>query len=209
VAPSTAERAWKRRDELVQMGKISRKSGSGQPKVFAFRTPIQKRKSIDICENLPRGEHLPHAAKKLGCGERTLQRHLSAAKVKWRVSPSVDAKGNTPEVEKMRLEFGEGALTRGKRKLKKKLSNATYLDHKQVHAFGINRSHNLQARRRGSKKKLRPKLKANFEPKIHGFFFANKLTTGCYLHCKEVPYIRKEGTHLEHERVNARRCVPL
>ena len=89
--------------------------------------------------------------------------------VKWRFPPEVDFRGDSDRVRKLRYEYARRSLTPGG-KLKRIIQNATFLDHKQVHAFGLNKSHQRQCRLIGSKKPVRKKAKANFNPKIHVFF---------------------------------------
>lgn len=192
--------AWERRDELETKGGIVRRSGSGRPVAKAFSTVSRKRKSIDILENLPLGEHLPHAAKKLKCSARTIQRQ-TRKDIKWRSPPEVDFRGDSKRVRVVRFEFAKRCLTPGG-KLKTIFANATFIDHKQVHAFGLNKSHQRQARRIGSKKPLRPIAKANFNPKIHVLFSCSRFENNLYIHAERVPYVRKSGFHLKHETVN-------
>ena len=84
------------------------------------------------------------------------------------------------------------------------MANCTHLDHKQVHAFGLNSSHQLQCCVKGSKKRLRPKLKQNYNPKIHCLFAANNNGTEVFIHAEEVNFVRKEGSHLAHEKVSSK-----
>lgn len=196
---STCQRSWGRRNELSEVGVIKRRKGQGRKRSAAFSTPEAKRRSIEVMEDLKMGEHLPEAAKKLQCSVRTLQRNTQG-QVTWRNPPLQDALGNTPVVHAKRLAFAKTQLT-PEMKLRSSMANATHLDHKQVHAFGLNRSHQKQCREKGSKKPLRPKLKQNFNPKVHCFFAANSVGTEVHIHAKEVHFIRKEGTHVAHEKV--------
>lgn len=192
--------AWSRREQIAKQGGILRKPGSGRPVTKAFSTKARKRKSIEILEDLKLGEHRPHGAKKLKCSVSTVYRQTHFD-IKWRKSPDVDFRGDSKRVRGVRYEFALRCLTPGG-KLKMFLYNATFIDHKQVHAFGQNRSHQLQARTRGSKKPLRPRPKANFNPKIHVLFSCNRFENNLFIHANIVPYMRQKGEHLAHESVN-------
>jgi len=199
IPQRTCCRTWARRKELEEKGVIQRRKGQGRKRSAAFATPAAKRRAIEVMEDLKVGEHLPDAAVKLKCSVSTVQRHTKGA-VTWKVSPLQDQRGHTPVVEAKRRTFASKQLT-PTQKLRKAMGNATHLDHKQVHAFGLNRSHQLQCRAKGSKKPLRPKLKQNYNPKVQCFFAANKVGTEVHIHAEEVEYKTKEGTHLSHEKV--------
>ena len=193
--------AWSRRDELAETGVVKRRKGQGRKRTAAFATPAAKRQAIELMENLPMGEHLPDAAAQLNCSISTVKRHTKGL-VTWRSPPLQDALGNTAVVHEKRLNYAKKQLTPAM-KLRREMANATHLDHKQVHAFGLNRSHQKQCRMKGSLKPMRPKLKQNFNPKVHCLFAANSVGTEVHIHAKEVDFIRKEGTHVAHEKVNA------
>lgn len=202
VEKSKAQRAWKRRDELTTVGVISRRQWSGRPVAKSFRTVGQKRKSIELLENLVMGDHQRDGAKKLKCSVSTVYRHTHKT-VFWRFPPDVDFRGDCKRVRELRYEYAFKSLT-PKGKLKKILQNATFLDHKQVHAFGLNKSHQRQCRIKGSQKPVRPVPKANFNPKIHCFFSCSKFENNLFIHAKEVNFVRKKGAHLIHEKVNGK-----
>lgn len=198
---STCRRAWMERETLKKEGGLKRKAGSGGHVVAAFRTPAAKKRSIKILETLTAGEHLPEGAKKLKCSPRTVQRHLKAGT--WKRPPSADAKGKTPEVQEKRRNFIHRALTPKTHKLRREFRDATHLDHKMCHIYGLNSTHMLQFRMPGSKVPLQPKLRAVYSPKIHCFFWASRFATGVYIHAEEVDFKFKEGSHLQHEKVNS------
>ncbi len=69
----------------------------------------------------------------------------------WLYPPRQHVRADTPVTRQKRKDFADGALTKNtdpkRRRLKKKFKNATWLDHKIVTEFGLNRSHQRQARR--------------------------------------------------------------
>ena len=90
----------------------------------------------------PQGrEHLPHAAEKLSCSVRTIQRHTKG-NVTWRKPPLHDARGDTPDVHQKRLRFADKQVN-ATGQMSRAMANCTHLDHKQVHGLGLNRSHQL------------------------------------------------------------------
>jgi len=205
VPRMTALRAWRRRDELKLSGCIRRRLRSGRPKVDAFATAADVERSIDLMEDLDMGFHLPDAAAELNCSIATVKRHTTKL-VRWRKPEDRDAKGSEPRVLRIRSAYAIPNLT-PTGQLSKKLSTATFIDHKWVHAFGINKSQDRQCRRLGSNKPLRPKLKQQYAPKVQGCFMASKFTTEVHIHAKEIDFVRKKGTHLEHEKVNGETLV--
>ena len=61
-SPSSCHRAWNRRNDLENVGVVKRRKGQGRKRVAAFATPQAKRQALAVLENLPIGQHLPHAA---------------------------------------------------------------------------------------------------------------------------------------------------
>ncbi len=91
------------------------------------------------------GEHQTDAAKQLGCSTRTLYNHTHK-EVNWRWPKRQHIQADTKRTRKSRAAFAGIALTQSGR-LKKKLRDATWLDHKIAHEFGLNRSYERQCRR--------------------------------------------------------------
>ncbi len=138
---------WNRRHELDETGALLPRwaGNSGRPKHKSFRTDADVAKSVDVCENLPIGGHKRDAAAKLGCCEKTLYTHTKKAQMTWRKPPLREA-GHTKKVSRKRKSYADACLTPGGR-LKKRIRDATWIDHKWVHIYGLNRSHQMQARR--------------------------------------------------------------
>ncbi len=143
----TVQLWWDRRHQLDVSGHcVARWEGnSGRPTHAAFATEKKIEEAIDVCVKLPPGGHTRDAAKKLMCSQKTLYTHTHE-RMNWRWPPTEQVGADTPNVRKRRLEFVDSVLTPTGR-AKKKFKTATWLDHKWGSEFGLNRSHQRQARR--------------------------------------------------------------
>lgn len=86
--------------------------------------------------------------------------------------------------------------------LKKKFENVTFLDHKKVHAYGQNWTHQRQCVSKHSKRKLRPLVVAKNNTNIHGMFIANKYGCDVFLYGKIKFRPRKKVNACEDEVIN-------
>ena len=106
-------------------------------------------------------------------------------------------------METRRVEFARALLNRRKTSLKPKYRTATWIDHKRVHSFGLNRSHTRQFRRIGSDKQVRPNPDSFSSPNIHALFAANASGTECFLHGQLVDMPRNQEQTWKDTKVNA------
>ncbi len=140
------QRWWDRR----HLPEATAEKNRGRPVHKSFATDTAIDAAVAECEDLEPGEHASEAAAKLCCTTRTLYNHTHSL-MNWLYPPRQHVRADTPVTRQKRKDFADGALTKNtdpkRRRLKKKFKNATWLDHKIVTEFGLNRSHQRQARR--------------------------------------------------------------
>ena len=136
----------------------------------SFNTSEKRDMVIDRCESLPEGYHQNDVADEFGCSRSTLYRQTSITKhpqggVMWRIAPLSNADCKRETFEK-RENYAIAVLDGRNGKCKKKFGVKAMADHSWISWIGGNRSHMGQARKRGSRKRLRPRFRTQSNSKI-------------------------------------------
>lgn len=201
VHHTTAKLWWRREEEFRSTGILPDRPRTGRPRAPSLRTDEQVEALMDEMEDAPEGTHLDYFAKKHEVSERTIQRRVQG-KGLWRIRPGIDPAFNDKTQDK-RLQYCDAVLTPTGR-LKRKFQTATWVDNKQVHVYGINKTQTKAFRRIGNpnNKPIERRQDPKVNPKIHCLFAANKEDLDVFCHADVVPYQRKEGSHIENRSVD-------
>lgn len=134
---------------------------------------------------------------------RTIRRHTSGmGKGTWRLPPKQEAKVDDFVISR-RLAFAKALLNTNETALRPKYNHMTFIDSKRVGAFGVNRTHKRQFRRRGSKKRMTPVQVRMNNPTIHMTAVANKKGTDMFFHGKWKKMPRKKVNTWDDTTVNS------
>ena len=177
-----------RRSEFKQLAKLEHKKRSGRPIHPAFRTQEHKNEVIEFSTNLLRGEHQKNV-----CDE-----------VSWVYAPkqhAMDKQG----VRNKRVDYAKWCLTREGKQI---IRDATFVDHKKVTWFGLNKRHQMQCKRRKDDyMDLDSELYMLHNPYVHVYFAANRHGVAMYRHGELRNKKRGRGKTVENHKVDGREVI--
>ena len=160
---------WDRRDEMGGPNGLKKRPCAGihGNTHESFNTAEKRENVIDRCEALEDGFHQPDVAEEYGCSTSTLYRHTSITRhpndgVNWRIALLSNSEVKE-ETYQRRESYAHAVYDHRTGRVKRRFGKIAHLDHSWISWYGGNRSHMRQARRRGSRIKLRPKFSRVFK----------------------------------------------
>ena len=175
---------WNKRTVFEETGKLDHKPRSGRPIHAAFATESKKEEVVDYCLNLPMGYHQDDVCEYFDIDSvKTLRKHTKND-INWVYAPKEHYRDND-EVKQKRIDFANWCLTPGGR-LKKIVKDATFVDHKMVHFYGLNKRHFMQAKRIGDDySNLDPHDYSTHDIGLMAYFACNRKGVAAFIHSKK------------------------
>ena len=138
------KRWWDKRtdQEFLDTAKLIHKKRTGRPRHMSFNTQEKIDRVIDYCLSLPRGYHMEDVYKKFGCSRNTLRKY-TGGEISWRLPPKQEARDNAA-VRNLRCNWSRSVIAHTS-----EFKNAVFVDHKFCHFYGLNRTHERVAVRKG------------------------------------------------------------
>ena len=182
---------WDRRDTLEDTGSLVHAPRSGRPKHPSFANEEKTEEVVQYCIDLPMGYHQQDVCDEYKCNKKTLRKYTSS-QISWVYSPREHLNDND-EVKQKRLNYANFCLT-AQGRCKQKIQNATFIDHKMVTFFGLNKRHWMQAKRKSDDySNLDPMDYLLKNPQLMSYFACNRGGVSVYIHANKRPKIRGSG----------------
>ena len=172
---------WDRRYDFYETASINHRKRSGRPQHKSFTTRNKKDGVVDYCLGLPMGYHQKDVCDyfEIGC-TKTLRKYTNKD-ISWVYSPK-EHWNDDLDVKRKRINYANWCLTPSG-KLRKKVRNATFIDHKRCCFYGINKRHSMQAKKRGADyMELEKQNYDLYNPSILVYFACNINGTSLYIH---------------------------
>ena len=196
------KRWWDEREVFDLTGSLQHKPRSGRPIHPAFATQQKKEEVIEFACNMGLGYHRQDVMDEFGIkSHHTLKKH-TGDEIEWVLSPGQHANDNA-DVKRKRVDYAEHVLTRTGQ-LRRKFKNATWIDHKKVCFYGLNKSHWKQAKRKGQDKSNMETISYEHNnPYLMTYFAGNRNGVACFTHANKRRKKRGSGYMCDTWKINA------
>ena len=182
---------WDYRSVFAETGKIEHQKRSGRPTHPSFDSEEKIENVIEDVTNWGIGYHRQDALDKYNCSKNTFRRHTKD-KIVLVLPPKEHAYDNE-EVKRKRVQFAKFCLTR-LNNLKRLIRNATFVDHKYVGFYGLNRTHARQYKRIGETyENVEPLDYELHNPSIMAYFACNRNGVKVFIHATKRRKRRGQG----------------